>query len=308
MNSAANARWEMPSGDAGFPESMQFLGSACPECLYGLGSPEALSGPIIVVAGPCRASQYGLDVARLIGKAAGEQGVAVMTGGAFGCQAEAARACAAAGGTTIVFSGCGPDVAYPAKNTDVYEDALTTGGAVVSAEAWGTGPHRATFMRRTELMAATASAIFVAEAGNFMSSTCSLADSAMAQGKSVYTVPGPIFSPEAPRTSELISMGAQALADETSVRRALSLYAAPIADITTEAVRSQITELLRIEPMDIDDISISLMLPMPTIAEALRDLEGLGLIDSRPDGLFAPTCAIEGMPKTKTVETGRRRR
>ena len=157
-------RWTLSCEDEGFPASLEDL-SEPPELIHGIGSAEALSGPCISIIGARRATPYGLAVAEMAARVAVECGITVVSGGAMGCDHAAGLAAIRHGGKTVIVSGCGADVIYPASSGDLYEGAVATGGAVISTEQWGRGPRRWSFPRRNRLIAALSLATVVTEAG-----------------------------------------------------------------------------------------------------------------------------------------------
>ena len=76
--------FEIPIEDPAYPESLREL-SDPPECLYGIGNRELIESPSLAVIGSRRATPYGLAVASLAGRIAGEAGITVVSGGAIGC-------------------------------------------------------------------------------------------------------------------------------------------------------------------------------------------------------------------------------
>ena len=170
-------RWELTPEDDAYPPSLLDL-DPTPPVLYGRGDPRVLCAPCLSVIGARRATPYGIAVAEMAGRVAAECGVVVVSGGALGCDSAAGRAALEAGGRTVVVSGCGADMVYPASSADVYKGAVATGGAVVSLERWGSPPRRYAFPKRNSIIAALSSCLFVTEAG-MRSGTMSTADVAV---------------------------------------------------------------------------------------------------------------------------------
>ena len=96
----------------------------------------------------CRATPYGLAVAELAAKIAVESGIAVVSGGAVGCDQAAGRCAVQRGGRNAIVLGCGADVVYPKSSASLINRTIEGGGAVISLEPWGTPPRRYAFPKR----------------------------------------------------------------------------------------------------------------------------------------------------------------
>lgn len=281
--------WELKRGGGEWPESLDDLSSP-PDVLYGRGDPRALLGPCISVVGARRATPYGLAVAEMVARVAAECGITVVSGGALGCDHAAGAAALRAGGRTVVVSGCGADVVYPATSQDVYEGALSSGGAVVSPAPWGSQPRRWAFPRRNALIAALSRVLVVTEAG-VVSGTMSTAETAAELGRIVYAVPGSIFSPTSVGTNRLISEGARAIADEQSLAVAISLDYG-VARLVTGAGRGAagaVMSALVASPARPDELAARLGEDVLTTLRSLIDYEARGLAERLPDGRWSPT-------------------
>lgn len=285
--------WEMCAEDEGFPASLLDL-DPVPEMLYGRGNPEVLSGPCLSVIGARRATPYGIAVAEMAGRVAAECGITVVSGGAMGCDCAAGRAALEAGGKTVVVSGCGADMVYPASSADVYAGAVATGGAVVSLERWGSPPKRYAFPKRNAIIAALSSCLFVTEAG-MRSGTMSTADVALELGRKVYGIPGSIFSPLSAGTNWLISEGARVICDEASLEAAISLDYGRLRFTDVPGRREDLGRVLSAlvaSPSRADDLASRLGENVLTILSALSDYEAAGVVTKLPDGRYAPTSSF----------------
>lgn len=262
------------------------------ERIYGRGNPEALSSPCISVVGARRGTPYGRAVASLAGRVAAEAGLTVVSGGAMGVDAAAARAALAAGGRTVVCAGSGADIVYPASSRDVFEGAQGQGGAVVALEPWGSPPARWTFPKRNRLIAALSPVLVVTEAG-VPSGTFSTADAAVELGRTVYAAPGSMFSAPSRGTNLLISQGATMIVDEESLEMSISM---DYGVLRRPAVRQakdhgRAFSALVAQPMRPDDLAASLGKGVLEVMRLLSDYETAGLVTRLPDGRYAPTEA-----------------
>ena len=283
--------WEIGVTDERYPEALREL-SHPPERIYGRGDPAALAGPCLSVVGSRRATPYGLAIAEMAARVAAGHAITVVSGGAMGCDHAASAAALRAGGRTVIVSGCGADVTYPQSSRDIYEGAVGRGGAVISEQRWGTGPRRWAFPRRNALIAALSEVLVVTEAGA-RSGTLSTAEAAAELGRTVYAIPGSIFSPNSTGTNRLIADGARIIPDEQTLLVALSLdYGA--AHLAAEPGRRDagpVLSALLASPARPDDLATRLGEDVLTVLRTLTDFEARGLVERLPDGRYAVTQA-----------------
>lgn len=281
--------WIIERGDGLWPEALEEL-SRPPERIYGLGDPSALLGPCISIVGARRATPYGLSIAEMAARISAECGVTVVSGGAMGCDHAAGSAALAAGGRTVVVSGCGANEVYPSTSRDVFEGAVACGGAVVSVEPWGTGPRRWAFPRRNELIAALSRVLVVTEAGR-RSGTMYTAEAAVELGRVVYAIPGSIFSPNSSGTNRLLAEGARVIADENELSMAISLDYGLVrlgGGLRRERPGPVLSALVA-SPARPDELAERLNESVLTIMKTLTDHEARGLVERLPDGRYSPT-------------------
>ncbi len=291
MEGRGRRGWELAPGDDAYPGALLEL-ERPPGELRGLGDPAALAGPCLAVIGARRATPYGLAVAEMAARVAARHGVTVVSGGAMGCDRAAGLAAVAAGGRSVIVSGCGADVVYPASSRDVFEATLSSGGAVVSLERWGAGPRRWAFPKRNVIIAALSRVLVVTEAG-LRSGTMSTAEAAVELGRAVYAIPGSIFSPASSGTNRLAAEGARIIPDERSLEIALSLDfdAAPLAGPAPERPGGPVAAALLASPARPDELAARLGEDVLTLLRTLTDLEARGIVERLPDGRYSPTRA-----------------
>ncbi len=288
-------RFELAPGDRAWPSALDELDDP-PRRLYGYGNPEALSLPSIAIIGARRATPYGLAVSALAARIAVESGVAVVSGGAIGCDQAGGRATLEAGGTHVAVLGCGADVVYPAGAADMLRSLAAGAGAVVSISPWGAPPARFTFPKRNRVIAALAQALFISEAGA-PSGTFSTAETALALGRELICAPGSILSPLSRGTNQLIADGATCIVDEASLEVAISRVfgtlrfshgPAPGVPGLSGAER-RVMSALTAAPERVEAVARLLDASVIRALEVLGSLEGEGLVCRLPDGAYAPT-------------------
>lgn len=317
----AGPRIVLERGGEGYPAAFEALADP-PARLYVVGSVAALSEGVAVV-GARKATPYGRGCASRFARLAAERGVAVISGGARGCDAAAHEAALAAGGRTTVFLGGGCDRLYPAEHRGLFQRIVDGGGAVASEHPWDVAPRPWMFRLRNRLIASLARATLIVEAG-LPSGTFSTADEALAAGREVLVVPGAITASTSRGANRLIVQGATPIVDDESFEDALlSLFGclrqerfdAPGRDGesgTGGAVGEKtgggeassagdgvhacnpLVEALRAEPLDMDALyALAARLcgdaePRMWLMEHLIAAERSRLIARHPDGRWGP--------------------
>ncbi len=194
--------------DSQFPVGLRDAADA-PWALFGKGNPALLAKLVpdgaVTVVGARRASNYGREVARELGRELAGAGLIVISGLAFGIDACAHRG-ALDGGPTVAVLGCGADVAYPAAHRSLWR-RISESGLVLSELPPGCSAWRWTFPARNRIMAALSGMTVVVEAAEHSGSLIT-ADLAADLGREVGAVPGPVNSRLSTGTNELLTGGA----------------------------------------------------------------------------------------------------
>lgn len=284
-------RWEIRRGDDLFPRCMDEGPLEKVEVLYGIGNAEALSNKSVSIIGARQATPYGIAIADMAGRVAGESDITVVSGGARGCDYAASRAALNAGGKTVIVSGCGADRIYPASSEDVFRGAVAHDGCIVSMERWGTSPLPYQFPKRNVLIAALSEVLIVAEAGE-KSGTMSTADAALQMDRTIYAVPGSIFSPNSQGTNRLICEGALPICNEIDLEARLSLDFGVMRMISEEPAsqKGEVVSALVANPLRPDELAARLGLSTLTLLATLADYESRGIVEHLPDGRYSLTA------------------
>ncbi len=186
-----------------FPQKLRNLPD-CPCGLFYLGSLPAEGRPSVAVVGARRCSNYGSQMARILGEKLASEGYQVISGMAAGVDGLAQAACISEGGRTFAVLGSGPDVCYPSESRRLYESIPEHGG-VISEYPPGSEPLRYHFPNRNRLISGISDAVVVVEARE-RSGSLITADLALDQGKEVYAVPG--------RYTDVLSYGCNRLIEQ----------------------------------------------------------------------------------------------
>lgn len=295
-------RFSIDSKDSAFPRALSLIPDP-PDRLYAIGNLEALSEGLAVI-GARNATPYGLSCAGRFARLAAEQGISIISGGAYGCDAAAHAAALDVGGKTVVFLGGGCDQLYPPAHHPLFQRVIDGGGVVVSEHEWSYPALPFTFRNRNRLIAGLARATLIVEAG-MPSGTFSTADEALSAGKEVLVVPGSICSRFSAGSNRLLYQGATPIVDDESFHDAiLSIFGCfAVQDgqsaFKEGAVRNApkpdpLLDALCAQPMRMDQILADQTLlakkggGIGELMVRLAELEGKGLIGRYPDGRYGP--------------------
>lgn len=195
--------------DPSYPPALRAL-PAPPAMLHvagGLGQLlELAPGEEVAIVGSRRASGYGLDVARSLGRGLTVAGVTVVSGMAVGIDSAAHAGALEAGAATIAVLPASADRPYPASHWKLHRRIITAGVAV-SELAPGTAARRWMFLARNRIIAALAAMTVVVEAG-VHSGALVTARVAGELGRPVGAVPGRVTTLQAAGSNELLAGGA----------------------------------------------------------------------------------------------------
>lgn len=210
--------WACCRHDALYPEALLALAGA-PHALIGRGEPVLLAelsqaANVVAVIGARRASSYGREVARTLGRDLAAAGLTVISGMAFGIDACAHRGALEAG-RTVAILGCGPDVAYPASHRSLWR-RIQESGLILSELPPGTGAWRWAFPARNRIIAALAGITVVVEATE-RSGSLQTARLARDLGRELGAVPGQIDSRASAGPNDLLADGASLIRNAEDV-------------------------------------------------------------------------------------------
>jgi DNA processing protein len=200
--------------DPRYPAALTELPDA-PAVLHVAGDVErfltlvAASQPAVAVVGARRASSYGLEVARGLGRGLAAADVTVVSGMALGIDAAAHVGALEAGASTVAVLAAGAERAYPPSKHRVYRE-IRRRGAVVSELPPGSAVRRWCFPARNRLIAALAGLTVVVEAME-RSGSLITAEFARDLGRDVGAVPGQVTSPLARGPNALLADGAHVI-------------------------------------------------------------------------------------------------
>lgn len=281
-----------------YPASLRDASDA-PWALIGRGSPKLLDGleayEAVTIVGARRATSYGREIARELGRELAAAGMTVVSGLAFGIDGCAHRGALDAG-RTIAVLGCGPDVAYPASHRSLWR-RIGECGLVISELPPGATPWRWTFPARNRIMAALAGMTVVVEAAT-RSGSLITTDLAADLGRDLGAVPGPVTSRASAGPNALLASGAHVIRDAQDVLDAMLgpgrkqiERRGPQLDHALNAVLTAVES----GHSSCDAVATATGLPGPAAASALARLELLGYLACSSLGTYSRTL----LPSTR---------
>ncbi|MGH7591310.1 MAG: DNA-processing protein DprA, partial [Gemmatimonadales bacterium] len=214
----------------------------------------------------------------------------VVSGMARGLDAIAHQAALDAGGTTIGVLGNGLGVIYPAANRALYA-RVAEEGLLLTEFPPGERPHAGSFPRRNRLISGLARVVVIIEAAETSGALVTV-ECALAQGKEVLAVPGPITSRASVGVNRLIRDGAAPLLEPADL---LNLFpgigpqvavAPPVSGRTPEE-RAVMAELVA-TGIHLDQLVAILGRPVGNVLGLLLDLELAGFVEQLPGRIFRP--------------------
>jgi DNA processing protein len=290
-------------GDRDYPAALLDLYDP-PAALFIRGTPTwwASGGRSAAIVGARSCSAYGVEMAETLAAGLATAGIAAVSGGARGIDSAAHRGALDAGGLTIAVLGCGLDQPYPPGNRKLLE-AIAEKGALVTEYAPRIRAEPFRFPARNRLIAALSEAVVVVE-GTSGSGSMITAEHAIALGRQVLAVPGPVTSELSQAPLALIREGASLVrgpVDLLDDMRVLSgggeddaagpkgRIGAPTAEATeregapmgwspTPDERAVLKALAGAQPADI--VAMTAGLPLPRVLSVLVGLEVRGLVRS----------------------------
>lgn len=209
-------------GSDGYPVGL--LDLETPPALWMMGS--LVGRPGIAVVGTRRATRYGIDLAEGFGASIGLAGWTTVSGLARGVDTAAHRGCLRISGHAVAVLGSGIDVCYPKENRGVYDEIVTSGGAVLSEYAPGTPPDRWRFPARNRIIAGLSAAVVVVEAAATGGALIT-ARLGAEMGRPVFVVPGDVDRQMSEGCNRLIRDGAHPVLGPTDLVEELSLVVGP---------------------------------------------------------------------------------
>lgn len=288
-------------GHPGYPFLLsQHAAGGPPLVLYVKGHPGALEEDGVAIVGTRRPSPFGKRFAAELARDAAGQGLAVISGLAYGIDAAAHRGCLEGKGTTIGVLAHGLHTVQPPRNRGLARQILETGGALVSEYPPGVGASKKTFVPRNRIIAWLSAATVVVE-GRENSGARHTAEYAFEADRTVLAVPGRPDDPLAGLPNRLLREEGAAVCRHAAdllasvdprlaegVERALEARALLLRQRAREALEAlgpdarTVMGRLDGEPRHVDEVARQSGLPVQRVLELLLHMEMEGLVEQIP--------------------------
>ena len=243
-----------------FPEQLKGIRN-CPTKLYYRGEwSDKLFKKALTIVGSRRMSRYGREVIEKFMPELVANGLTIISGFMYGVDTESHQKCLDIGGKTVAVLGGGLNVLVPPENGDLYTQILNNGGLVVTEYENDFKPTLWTFPQRDRIVAGLANiGVLVVEAG-MKSGSLITARYGREQGKNVWAAPGPITSSVSEGTNYLINenLAKMALSASQITQKKVAIIQENIFDDNLPPDQKKIVEMLKVEPLTMDEISRAL--------------------------------------------------
>ncbi len=266
-------------------------GMAPPPILYRKGTLDDLARPCVAVVGTRKPTAYGLKVTQDFVAALVGAGICIVSGLAYGIDAEAHRLALQEGGYTIAVLAHGLDIVYPSLHKRLAEEIMAR-GSLLSEYPPGEKLYPRRFPHRNRIIAGLSHLTLVVQSAE-KSGALSTAQAAFAVDRPVYAVPGDIYAPQSQGVHQLIYQQIAQIAFSPAVllRELKSLplrlphvprqtAEAPFADPTDQALY----RLLQRGPMLIDDLAAGVRRPVQEVVQRIVLWEIEGWVVQEPGG------------------------
>jgi DNA processing protein len=267
--------------DEDYPKNLKEIYDP-PFLLYYKGNTKCLNGFNIAIVGARKPTSYGRQVASLIAEGLAQNGIAIVSGMAFGIDAIAHETAVKNNGQTIGVLGSGIDEKsfYPKQNLRLMDEIINKNGIIISEYPAGVASLPQNFPHRNRIISGISLGTVVVEAAA-KSGSLITARFALDQNREIFAVPGNIFSDVSAGPNNLIKMGAKPVSSAKDVLDALSLSQAAdfkesrkiIPDTAEEKI---ILEHLAHDPLHIDELKRLTNLDIKTLSGVLTMMEMKG--------------------------------
>ncbi len=196
--------------DAAYPKQLRKIRDY-PPLLFVEGDVQALNRPtLLAMVGSRKASVYGSQLAYRFAHelATACPSLSVVSGLAYGIDADSHRGVLQAGGCAVAVLANGLDFTYPKAHKTLREQIVTGGGTIVSEFPCGVQPRPNYFPRRNRVISGLSHGVFVVESG-LKSGSLITARLAIDYGRDVLTIPGSIHQPTMKGNHWLLGQGAK---------------------------------------------------------------------------------------------------
>ena len=269
----------------------------------------------LAVVGSRKLTHYGKQaIEKIVGQIA-LNNITIVSGFMYGGDATAHETAIKAGGRTIAVMPCGINRISPEDQEELYNDIIENNGMIISEYEGDMPPALWTYPRRNRIVAGLSKALLVIEAGE-KSGSLITANLAKKFKRKIFALPGPVTSNVSTGTNLLIKEGAEIVtsaddilsyfnkAQKTKFFKSLSpIPPAAAGEQRAHAcdsknlsffspcvnLENKIIEILKREPLGVDEISREFKIPIPELSVKLSVMEMQGLIQLKGNKYYTKT-------------------
>jgi DNA processing protein len=278
--------------DDNYPKKLRNCYDA-PLLLYYKGTADLNHSRIVSIVGTRNATAYGKMLCKQLAEVLKPYNVIVMSGLAHGIDAAAHKESLNCNIPTVGVLGHGLDRIYPAAHKELTVKMVHNGGLLTEFLP-GTNPDRENFPKRNRIIAGIADVTVVVEA-SLKGGALITAEIANSYNKDVYAFPGRTTDEFSEGCNFLIKTNRAALIntakdliyylgwDDETVKNVEIQTQLPL-NLTKD--EEQIADILKDNPLGIDDLCLKINWPQSKLAIVLLTLEMQGVIISLPGKIY----------------------
>jgi DNA processing protein len=278
--------------DPAYPSVLKNISGAPKQLFFSGEEPHKwLDLPTVAIVGSRKISPYGKQVTRKFARELASSGVVIISGLAFGVDAEAHWAALDSNGLCVAVLPTPLDRISPVSNQQLAGKIVSRGGTLLTEYPGGADVHVSNFIARNRIVSGLANVVLITEAA-VNSGSLHTARFALEQGKTVMAVPGNINSPTSEGCNNLIKSGAVPVTELNDILFALKLNPAKQKIARVFKGTNEEAEILKLVSEGVciqEDLALATGLDGAAMGSVLTMLEIKGYI--RPMGAGQWTTA-----------------
>ncbi|GAA0085400.1 DNA-processing protein DprA [Clostridium sp. CTA-7] len=267
-----------------YPESLRYITDP-PYVLFYKGNIDLLNKRLAAVIGARKCTQYGVEVAKIIGKELSENNITVVSGLASGIDSVAQRSAIEFRGKTIGVLGCGIDIVYPKSNKFLYEKVIKE-GLLISEFLPRTPPMPYNFPRRNRIISGISEKLIVIEATKKSGSLITV-DFALSIGKEIMAIPGPVLNGNSEGCNKLIRDGAKPFTEMDDLYDFFDINKEKDKKMEVNEYKISLLKVINDEPKHLDDIIKTVNVDRKVLFELLFEMQNRNEIICLPGNYYA---------------------
>ncbi len=275
--------------DKEYPKNLKGLDNA-PVVLYAIGNLKPVDDNAVAIVGTRKMTYYGREVAEKFSGELASYGITIVSGLARGIDTIAHKSALAVGGRTIAVIAGGLDNIYPPENIKLAKDIVNKGSAILSEYPLGYPALPTNFPSRNRIVSGLSKAVVVVE-GYKKSGTLLTASNAAEQGRTVFAVPGQIYSPMSEAPHFLLQNGAKWAFSSKDILDELDLQVkvdknAVLKVLPDTEEEKQIYEILAKGPLHLDEIVRITKADISNVSSTLMSMTLKGMVKEVGGGVY----------------------